>query len=57
LQPRRTARRYLRVRGAARADSRMSGIGLAPRPQALHMPAPLVECMHFRVYFGPKAGG
>jgi hypothetical protein len=47
----------LRVRGAARADSRMSGIGLAPRPQALHMPAPMVECMHFRVYFGPKVGG
>jgi hypothetical protein len=33
------ARRYLRVRGTARADSRRSGVGLAPRPQALPMPA------------------
>jgi hypothetical protein len=32
--------RYLRVRGTARADSRRrSGVGLAPRPQALPMPA------------------
>jgi hypothetical protein len=33
------ARRYLRVRGAARADPRRSGVGLAPRPQALPVPA------------------
>ena len=39
LQPRRAARRYLRARGTARADSRRSGVGLAPRPQALPMPA------------------
>jgi hypothetical protein len=39
LQSRRAARRYLRVRGTARADSRRSGVGLAPRPQARHMPA------------------
>ena len=39
LQPRRVARRYLRVPGAARSDSRRSGAGLAPRPQALPTPA------------------
>jgi hypothetical protein len=39
LQPRRPSRRYLRVRGTARADSRRSGVGLAPGPQALPMPA------------------
>jgi hypothetical protein len=30
---------YLRVRGTARADPRRSGVGLAPRPQVLPMPA------------------
>jgi hypothetical protein len=30
---------YLRIRGAARAYSRGPGVGLAPRPQALPMPA------------------
>ena len=39
LQPRRAARRYLRARGTSRADSRRSGAGLAPGPQALPMPA------------------
>jgi hypothetical protein len=44
LQPRRAARRYFRVmyvgtRNSARADSRRSGVGLAPRPQALPLPA------------------
>jgi hypothetical protein len=34
----RAARWYLRVRGAARADPRGSGVGLVPRPQALLMP-------------------
>jgi hypothetical protein len=33
------ARRYLRARGTSRADSRRSGVGLAPGPQALPMPA------------------
>jgi hypothetical protein len=32
-------KRYLRARGTARADSPGSGVGLAPRPQALPMPA------------------
>jgi hypothetical protein len=41
LQPRRAAQRYLRIRGTARADSRRPGVGLAPRPQALPMPAPV----------------
>jgi hypothetical protein len=31
--------RYLRVRGAARADSRGSGVGPPTRPQALPVPA------------------
>jgi hypothetical protein len=39
LQPRRAARRYLRTRGTSRADFRRSGVGLAPGPQALPMPA------------------
>jgi hypothetical protein len=40
LQPRRAARRYLRIRGTSRADSRRSaGVGLAPGPQALPMSA------------------
>jgi hypothetical protein len=39
LQPRRAARRYLRARGAARADSRRSGAGIVPRPQVLSVPA------------------
>ena len=39
VHPRRAARRYLRVRGAARADSRGPGAGLAPRQQALPIPA------------------
>jgi hypothetical protein len=39
LQPRRAARRYLRVRGTARADPQRPGVGLAPRPQALPKPA------------------
>jgi hypothetical protein len=38
LQPGRAARRYLRVRGTARTDSRGSGVGLAPRPAAAMVP-------------------
>jgi hypothetical protein len=43
LQPGRAggARRYLRIRGTPRAGSRGSGIGLAPGPQALPIPAAL----------------
>jgi hypothetical protein len=29
----------LYIRGASRADPRRPGVGLVPRPQALHMPA------------------
>jgi hypothetical protein len=39
LQPGRAARRYLRTRGTPRAGPRRPGVGLAPRPQALLMPA------------------
>jgi hypothetical protein len=39
LEPGRAARRYLRVRGAVRADYRSSGFGPAPRPQVLPMAA------------------
>jgi hypothetical protein len=40
LQPRRAARRYLRIRGTQHvADSRRFGAGLAPRPRALPIPA------------------
>jgi hypothetical protein len=39
LQPWRAARRYLRRCGTPRADSPGSGVGLAPGPQALPMPA------------------
>jgi hypothetical protein len=50
LQPRRAARRYLRIRGTARADSRGGGVGLAPGPQALPMPAAAlilyIYCFH-----------
>jgi hypothetical protein len=39
LQPGRAARRYLRVRGAARADPQRPRAGLAPGPQVLRMAA------------------
>jgi hypothetical protein len=47
LQAGRAARRYLRARGgAARGDFRRAGVGLAPRPQALPVPAAaLVLCI------------
>jgi hypothetical protein len=54
LQPRRAARRYLRICGAARADSRRSGVGLAPRPQALPMPAAALVLYIRRSHVLPK---
>jgi hypothetical protein len=36
-------RQYLRVCGAARADPQRPGVGLAPRPQALPMPATTIS--------------